>query len=149
MLAVLANGKYNCLTTCAISGECFASLLSCGCPLLLRWHPGNRHCKAVQKTVAQLSVFKDGLLTWGRETEAVFQHAVLPGSSVLKPEHDTSYFSLRSFSAAYTPVLCFVFHSEEGLFGLYSAKLVCETKSTKQYWIPKQMKWKSKLLMRE
>jgi len=47
----------------------------------------------------QLSVFKCGLFTWGRETEVIFQCAILPGSVVLRPQHHKSCFSLRSFSA--------------------------------------------------
>lgn len=130
MFAVLMNGKCSISTTCAISGERFAWLLSCCSPLLLRWHPGNKHCKAVQKRVAQLSVFKHGLLSWGRETEAIFQHTVLPGSVVLRPEHHISCFSLRSFLAPYRCHV-FFFSLKRVVLSLYSAKIICETQSTK------------------
>lgn len=144
MFAVLMIGKYSSLSTCIISGERFASLLSCCSPLFLRWHPRDTHRMAVQEKVAQLSVFKHGLLSWGRETEARFQRAVLPGSVALRAERHWEASQPLTYRCHVFP-----FSLKRIVFRVYSAKITCEIQSTNQYWILKRIKWNSKLLIRE
>lgn len=108
MFAVLMNGKCSSLTTF----ECFASFLRYCSPLILTGYPSNKHCKAVQKRVAQLSVFKGELLAEGGKHGQYF-NTVSYQALLCSHKSTKSCSSLRSFPGPYLQVSSFLYHSEE------------------------------------